>query len=160
MAINNKKLITRFYYSFANGKIKNMQDCYADNIVFKDPVFGELKGSRAKKMWEMLLSRNKNITVFVDDIFVGEDTGSAKWKAIYHFGKKKRKVINKVTASFVLKNNKIIAHTDDFHFYHWAKQALGLKGFLFGWTKWFQKKVRKEVNLLLDNYISSNKDAK
>ncbi len=155
MPLNNKKLITRFYYSFATGKIKSMQDCYANDVVFKDPVFGELKGDRAKKMWEMLLNRNKDIDISVEDIFVGEDTGTAKWRAIYRFGKKKRKVTNMVTASFVLKDNKIIQHTDDFDFYTWAKQALGIKGFLFGWTKWFQNKVKKEVNLLLDGYIKN-----
>jgi ketosteroid isomerase-like protein len=157
MPINNKKIITQFYYSFATRKVKSMQDCYAENVIFKDPVFGELHGERAKKMWEMLLARNKNIDISVEDIFVGEDTGTAKWIAKYKFGKSKRKVINKVSASFVLKDNKIIEHIDNFNFYKWAKQALGLKGFLFGWTKWFQSKVRKEVNQKLDNYIASKK---
>ena len=157
MPLNNKKLITRFYYSFANGKVKSMQDCYANDIVFKDPVFGELKGNRAKKMWEMLLDRNKDIDIFVSDIFVGNDTGTAKWKADYNFGKKKRKVTNKVIANFELKDNKISKHTDEFNFYKWAKQAFGIKGLLFGWTNWFRKKVQKEVNKSLDDYIAKSK---
>jgi len=154
MPLNNKKLITRFYYSFANGNIKSMQDCYSDDVIFKDPVFGELQGERAKKMWEMLLTRNKNIDVYVSDIYVGNDTGTAKWKAIYNFGKKQCKVTNTVSATFDLKENKIVKHIDDFNFYAWAKQALGLKGLLFGWSNYFQQKVQKEVNQLLDDYIA------
>lgn len=154
MPLNNKKLITQFYYAFANGNVKSMQDCYADSVIFKDPVFGALKGDRAKKMWEMLLTRNKDIDIYVSDIYVGEDTGSAKWKAIYLFGKRKRKVVNNVTASFEIKDAKIVKHLDDFNFYKWAKQAMGVKGFLFGWTAFFQKKVQKQVNLLLDDYIA------
>jgi hypothetical protein len=133
-----------------------MQDCYADTIVFKDPVFGELKGDRAKKMWEMLLCNNKDIQIYVSDIYVGENTGSAKWKASYKFGKKKRKISNKVTANFELEDNKITQHIDEFDFYKWAKQALGLKGLLFGWSNYFQKKTQKEVNELLDDYIAKN----
>ncbi len=157
MAITNKKTITQFYYSFANGKIDSMQSCYAKDIIFKDPVFGELKGERVTKMWEMLLTKNKEIQVFVTDIYVGEDTGTAKWKAIYTFGKKKRKVTNFVTATFEIHDGIITKHTDDFDFYKWSKQALGLKGFLFGWTNWFQKKFQKQANLLLDEFISDQK---
>ncbi|MFL0100562.1 hypothetical protein [Tenacibaculum maritimum] len=36
-----------------------MTDCYHKDITFQDPVFGKLKGQRAIKMWEMLLSRKK-----------------------------------------------------------------------------------------------------
>ncbi|WP_373852613.1 hypothetical protein [Tenacibaculum maritimum] len=38
-----------------------MTDCYHKDITFQDPVFGKLKGQRAIKMWEMLLSPEKKI---------------------------------------------------------------------------------------------------
>ena len=156
MSITNKKLITQFYYSFANNKVKSMINCYDNKIVFKDPVFGELKGNKAKQMWKMLLSKNKNIKITTSDIFVGENSGVVKWKAEYTYGKNKRKIVNNVMATFEFKDGKIIKHIDNFNFYNWSKQALGIKGLLLGWTTFFQKKIQKKANSKLNLFIKSN----
>lgn len=52
--MDNKELIIKIYKSFSTGNIKSMIECYHKEIVFQDPVFGELKGDDAKNMWRML----------------------------------------------------------------------------------------------------------
>ncbi len=152
MSITNKKLVTQFYYAFANAKPESMVICYADNIIFKDPAFGELKGERAKNMWRFILAKNKNIKITATDIFVSENSGTAKWKAEYQYGKNKRKVTNNILATFEFKDGKIAKHTDDFNLHDWSKQALGLKGLLLGWTPYFKKKLQTEVHARLDDF--------
>jgi hypothetical protein len=65
--------------------------------------------------------------------------------ATYTFSATGNKVVNKIKASFVFENGKIIHHKDSFDFYNWARQALGIKGLLLGRTSFLQRKVRQQA---------------
>ena len=60
MAPNHKNTITKFYTAFAKSDHQQMAACYHEDIIFEDPAFGQLKGERASKMWEMLLSNKSS----------------------------------------------------------------------------------------------------
>ena len=49
----HEQVITRFYTAFAQLDYKTMQQCYSNNAVFNDPVFGLLQGAEVGAMWEM-----------------------------------------------------------------------------------------------------------
>jgi ketosteroid isomerase-like protein len=154
--MNNTELITNFYQSFANGDAEAMVACYHDSIQFQDPAFGVLKGEDAKNMWRMLIGRNKgNIKISFSNVKANEKTGSADWRAEYVFSVTGRKVINIISAEFEFKDGKIIKHTDSFDIYKWSKQALGMKGYLLGWTSFMQHKIQQQSNSLLKKYTAS-----
>ncbi|WP_431137527.1 nuclear transport factor 2 family protein [Psychroserpens mesophilus] len=149
-----KNVIETFYKAFSNLDAETMVSCYHDNIVFEDPVFGVLKGERAKNMWRMLCEsqKGKAFQVTYSNITLSEHEGSATWEAFYVFSKTGRKVHNTIDARFKFKDGKIIEHTDTFNLYKWSKQALGLKGFVIGNTMYFKNKLKVQANRLLDNY--------
>lgn len=152
--MNNNELIEKFYTSFSNGNANGMLECYHKDIVFQDPVFGKLKGDRAFKMWEMLLSQKKADTLInFDNIQTTTEKGEANWVAEYFYGDKKRKVINKVHANFRFKEGKIIEHIDTFDLWEWTKQAMGIAGYLMGWTPFLKNKIQQTTNTSLDNFI-------
>lgn len=62
-------------------------------------------------------------------------------------------VVNRIKANFIFANGKIVRHTDNFNFYNWACQALGITGILLGWTSLVKNKVRKEGMKNLMDYI-------
>ncbi len=150
--MTNQELIEKFYSSFAQGNVIGMIECYHDQITFKDPAFGELKGERAKAMWKMLLSRG-NSEIEFNNVQANEKTGSANWKATYYYGPKKRKVINHISAQFEFKDGRIISHVDDFNLWKWTQQALGTSGFLMGWSSFMKKKINQKTNHLLDKFM-------
>jgi ketosteroid isomerase-like protein len=152
--MDNKTTIEYFYTAFANGDADRMVNCYHDQVEFYDPAFGKIHGEKAKNMWRMLLSRNKNIGISFSDIHANDQKGEAKWQAVYTFGPTGRKVINKIKAQFEFADGKIIRHTDDFDIWKWAKQALGWKGFLLGWTPFIQNKIRRQANKSLDKFMN------
>lgn len=155
--MSNKELIHKFYTSFTKGDSKGMVDCYHPEIVFKDPVFGTLKGERAVKMWEMLLSQKKNsTTIGFENIHASTKEGGANWVAEYVYGPKKRNVRNEVSAHFKFKDGKIIEHTDTFDLWKWTQQALGPAGYLLGWTGFMKRKIQKTTTTNLDSYIKKN----
>lgn len=120
-----------------------MQDCYADEAIFTDAVFKSLDSMQVKTMWEMLVTKGKDLKIEVSNISADEKTGKAHWDASYTFSATGRRVVNHIDAAFVFENGKIVKHTDTFNFYAWAKQALGLTGLLFGWSGFLQKKIAR-----------------
>jgi ketosteroid isomerase-like protein len=141
----NAQLIETFYTSFQQHNSAGMIACYAPEVVFNDPAFGELKGQAAKDMWQMLVERGKDLEVTFKDIKADDATGSAHWEATYTFSRSKRHVLNIIDASFQFQNGKIVRHTDVFDFWRWSRQALGLPGVLLGWSPIIQNAVRKQA---------------
>jgi ketosteroid isomerase-like protein len=152
----HEELIKKFYTCFQKKDFRGMQDCYADNAVFSDPVFINLDAGHLKAMWQMLVTRGRDLDLEFSDIRADEITGSAVWKATYSFSQTGRKVVNPVEAGFIFSGGKIIRHTDSFHFYNWAKQAFGISGLLLGWTAYFKNKIRKTARINLDKFIKRN----
>ncbi|MBA3664434.1 MAG: nuclear transport factor 2 family protein [Bacteroidetes bacterium] len=152
----NEQLITDFYSGFKNKNYKLMQSCYSDKAVFDDPVFVNLNAKQVRAMWEMFCVNGKEMEIEFSNIKANETNGTAIWKATYIFSTTGKKVINEITASFVFEKGKIVKHTDSFNFYDWAKQALGLTGFLLGWTPFLKNKVQKIGMKALNDYIKSN----
>jgi ketosteroid isomerase-like protein len=151
--MNNSELITQFYQSFANKDVEGMVSCYHDEIEFEDPAFGLLKSDDAKKMWRMLMKRSKGeIVVTFSNVKADEKYGSANWKAVYVFAQTGRNVVNEISAQFEFRDGKIFRHKDTFSMWKWSRQALGLPGYLLGWSGFMKKKIQKRTRRLLDNF--------
>jgi hypothetical protein len=153
----NEQLIYKFYTAFANADAQTMSECYHAAIQFEDPAFGKLKGNQVRQMWKMLIEKSKgNIKIEFSDIKADEYSGFAKWTATYNFSKTNRKVVNVIQAEFKFQDGLIISHTDNFDIWKWAKQALGFKGLLLGWTGFMQKQIQKQALASLKSYADKN----
>ncbi|MPR33491.1 nuclear transport factor 2 family protein [Salmonirosea aquatica] len=151
--MKNEALIREFYESFARADAEGMVRCYAPNVVFTDPVFGELHGDEAKAMWRMLIENSKGqLSLTFDNVQAHDTTGSADWVAHYTFSQTGRKVVNRITASFEFQDGLIVRHTDQFDLWKWSRQALGLPGYLLGWTPFLKNKIRQRARQQLAKY--------
>lgn len=137
----SKELIAKFYGAFNRKDAETMAACYADDVVFADPVFPHLVGEEARDMWRMLCGRAADLVVEPSKI---TDT-SAHWDATYTFTATGRKVLNRIDAEFVVENGKIKRHTDRFDLWKWTRMALGPTGLLLGWSPLVQNKVRGQA---------------
>jgi len=150
----NETIITRFYSAFQQNNAAEMNRCYAENIAFSDPVFGLLHGKEVRNMWEMLCKNGKDLQISFGNIqLLDEEYATCDWVAQYTFSQTGRRVVNIIKAHIRIENGIITEHTDAFDIYKWSRQALGLKGWLFGWTAWFQKKLQQKTRIALNNYI-------
>lgn len=149
----NEQLIQHFYTCFKNGDFKGMQACYADNATFNDEAFNKLNAAEVKAMWQMLISSAKDMQISFSQIKATDNGATAHWEASYTFSATGRKVLNKIDATFVIEDGKIVAHYDEFNFYTWAKQAFGLTGLILGWTSFFKQKVSDGAMQKLTAYM-------
>jgi ketosteroid isomerase-like protein len=151
-----KEMIEKFYTSFKNKDAVAMISCYDEDIVFTDPVFGELKGEDVCAMWTMLCKNAKDLKLEFSGINASLKKGSARWEAWYTFSKTGRKVHNIVDAEFEFKNGKITRHTDSFNLHKWASQALGFTGWLIGGTTYFKNKMQSQTIKTLNDFRDKN----
>lgn len=151
----NEQLIHNFYTSFKNKDYKAMQACYADNAIFNDAIFKNLNAQQVKAMWEMLISKGKDLRLEFSNISADGNVVKAHWDAYYTFSATGNKVVNNIEATFEIENGKIIKHTDSFDFHTWSTQALGIKGFLLGWATFLRKKVTAQAMKNLDGFIKN-----
>jgi ketosteroid isomerase-like protein len=152
---DNEKLINHFYNSFSQRDYKAMQECYADNATFSDEAFQNLNSAQVRAMWEMLIKRGKDLQIRFQNVTANEKSGSCEWIANYTFSQTGRKVENHIKANFEFENGKIIKHLDQFDFYKWSSQALGLPGKLLGWTSFLKNKVRATAMKSLTDFMDS-----
>ena len=142
-------LITRFYQAFQQLDAQAMAACYTDDVLFSDPVFGQLRGQDAVDMWRMLTSRAKDFTLTFDQVQADAQRGSAHWVATYVFSQTGAIVVNDIQARFVFRDGKICEHHDHFDVWRWSRQALGTKGVLLGWTPLVKNAIRAQAKKAL-----------
>lgn len=140
----NAALIERFYAAFAKRDWATMAACYHPEVQFSDEVF-ELRGADAGMMWRMLCTNGRDLQIETSGIAADEREGRAHWDARYTFSATGRKVLNRIDARFEFRDGLILRHVDRFDFWAWSRQALGLPGWLLGWSRLLRNKVRAQA---------------
>ena len=151
----NEELIQRFYDAFARLDYRTMQNCYSEDPIFNDPVFGVLQGDEVRAMWEMLCKNAKDFSLQYSLIEIDGEYGTCNWTATYTFSKTGRRVVNKVKAHMRIQNGKITEHTDEFDIYKWSRHALGLTGILLGWSGYLKNKIRHDARSRLQKFMKN-----
>jgi hypothetical protein len=151
-----ENLIEHFYKSFAKKDYMSMQACYHKEAVFSDPVFTNLSGNPILAMWHMLCIAGKDMQITYNNVGAFDNSAQANWKAVYTFSKTGRIVHNNISARFYFKDDLIIHHADTFDFWKWSSMALGLSGYLLGWTQFLQQKVQRTAMQQLEHFIKQN----
>lgn len=129
-----------------------MTACYARDVHFSDPAFGDLHGDDVGAMWRMLTGRAKDLQIDLRGYEADEQAGTAHWIARYTFSTG-RPVVNDVRARFRFDGaGLIVDHVDEFDFHKWAKQALGPSGHLVALLPPLRKKARAKALDQLQSY--------
>ncbi|NNF54355.1 MAG: nuclear transport factor 2 family protein [Acidimicrobiales bacterium] len=150
----SRDLANSFYEALAAGDGETMANLYGPDAIFEDPAFGVLHGSDAGDMWRMLCAGGTDLRV---DHTIESSTDAVvvtNWIARYTFGPTKRPVRNDVTATMKFQDGKIVEHRDQFNFWKWSAQALGMPGRLLGWSPFLRAKVRKTTATNLAKFQS------
>ncbi len=131
---SNVLAIQRFYAAFGRRDHRVMAASYAPDASFRDPVFQELTGSRIGTMWRMLCERAADLRIECGPVRASGGSAACEWQAWYTYSATGRPVHNRIAAEFEFRDGLIVRHEDVFDLYQWARQALGLRGLLLGWS--------------------------
>jgi ketosteroid isomerase-like protein len=153
--MTNTEIIEKFYHAFSRLDSKQMNDCYSDDIIFSDPIFGILNSNEVRNMWEMLCNNAKEFSLSYNGIEeLDTEYITCNWQATYVVSATNRKVTNKAKAYLRMQDGKIIEHSDAFRLSIWIAKAFGIKGILLGWTGYMKRKVQQESRKKLLQYMA------
>ena len=152
--MDHSTLITQFYTAFQQKDFETMATLYHPEATFKDAAFDLKSGKEAGAMWKMLLTAGKDLRIEFKDVKVEGEKGYAHWEAWYTFSKTGRKVHNVIDAQFEFKDGLIYRHRDHFDFWRWSRQALGLTGWLLGWSGFLKNKVHLTAMKGLQSFMA------
>lgn len=142
----------RFYEAFMVRDHYTMGLLYAENATFSDPVFPLLNALGARTMWKMLLSQADDLAIEVNILEDTPTRARVQWSAYYSFGATGRRVINRIQTDMAISNGRIVRHVDQFSLWRWARQALGLKGLLLGWSPMVRKRIQAQAARSLNEF--------
>ncbi|MES2153749.1 MAG: nuclear transport factor 2 family protein [bacterium] len=147
--------VEKYWKALAAGDGKTMALCYAPDATFCDPVF-DLKGAEVGAMWRMLMQGATDLEVSTGPLRWNEGDGDATGtlEARYTFSLTGRRVTNRIHSTFWVRDGLIVRQVDRFPFWRWARQALGWKGVVLGWTPVVRKAVRKQARARLDAFMA------
>jgi ketosteroid isomerase-like protein len=151
---HKEQLIRQFYTAFQQLDHKTMRNCYNEDPIFNDAVFGILEGEEVGAMWEMLCTNAKDFSLEFSNIkLLDEEYTTCNWTARYTFSKTGRRVVNNIKAHMRIQDGKITEHTDEFDIWKWSRQALGLPGWLLGWSGFMKRRIRNNARRSLGKFM-------
>ncbi len=143
-------VLDRFYSAFVARDSTIMGTCYADDARFSDPAFPDLNAAEVRAMWKLLVGRSNDLRVKFKVVREDERSGICEWRAYYTFSRTGRQVHNIVRSEFVLRDGFIVQQRDSFDFWRWSRQALGVTGYLLGWSPLLKRKVQSTARDALE----------
>ncbi len=158
----NARRIAAFYAAFAELDAERMAALYAPDARFEDPVFALEGRERIVGMWRMLCesaaSQGRDVWALeASGIKAGDHAGRAHWEARYCFSATGRGVHNRIDACFEFRDGLVVRHVDRFDVWRWSRQALGLPGWLFGWSGPMQRALRTRAGARLDAWMNRSR---
>jgi hypothetical protein len=158
MSTAGRATVERLYAAFARLDGEAMAACYASDARFADEVFTLQGQAQVGGMWRMLCEsvKSSDAARAAWRIEASNLTDrSAHWEAHYLFSATGRRVHNVIDAEFTFDAQGLIAtHRDRFDFARWARQALGLPGWLLGWSPWLRRKVQTQAAGNLQRFLA------
>lgn len=131
-------VLERFYAALARRDWEAMGALYHADARFSDPVFPDLDAAGVRSLWRMLLSSGTDLRV----TYRVRDERTCAWEAVYTFRTTGRPVHNRIVSRFTFRDGLILRQRDHFHFWRWARQALGPVGLWLGWNPLLRHRVR------------------
>ncbi|ARU92149.1 hypothetical protein SCLARK_001685 [Spiroplasma clarkii] len=156
--MKNKEVVVKFFTALSKGDWKLMNNLYSKDVAFSDTVFGELNYSQITNLWEMLLTENPDLSANFKIVEDGEVV-KVQWVMVSKFGQKHRKVILNILSTLEVSKGKIIKHNDHFDFKKWAKQALGIIGWMLGSKQSFKNRIKEEAFIKLNSFIDAKQSS-
>lgn len=147
-------VVELFFESLKKGDLKTVQNLYALNSIYKNPVYPNLSGMEAGKMWELMTRKVKNYNLDYKILGASRKSVKAFWTLNYTTSRGKR-VSSQIKSDFEIVDNQIYTQADKFNYSKWIRQSKGLIAWLFGIVA--QTKLREVAEKRLNLFITTGR---
>lgn len=149
-----QELVASFYGAFSRLDYEQMMDCYADDIIYNDPLVGLIERGEVKAYWKMICANAKALSLKTYDFEeIDDEYVTSRYQVEYYLEATGKKVRYAAKSFMRIAEGKIVEHSDGFRLSTFLGNTYGLAGQLLGWTGYLKKKVQHRYRLLLDQYL-------
>ena len=159
----HSRRIVDFYAAFKRLDPAAMRAAYAPGACFSNPLF-QLQGTEEiGALWAMVCAaidrkRVDQWRLEVSEVEATAHCGRARCQPHWRIRASGRVVQGVTDAEFSFdRDGRILSHVERFSFWHWSRQALGLRGALLGWTPLWRDRVGAWARQSLRGYLPSHR---
>lgn len=133
------------------------------SFTFSDPAFPSLDAAHAKGMFAMFVTNKDTNKMQVEykDVKKGANdlTYTATYTVQYLFAG--RPVLNTIKTTLTISptTNLLASQVDEFPFWAWSRQALGLPGLFLGWSGYLQNQVQTNAGAKLEKFLAKSQQS-
>ena len=159
MLINEQHhLLSEFFNSFKERDFNKMKECYSSDIAYFDPIYNILKGNEILMMWKLRYAELNSFNLDWKNILdAGDGYYTVEYSIRYNSSNTGKSIIENRKAYLRIIGNEITEHSDGFSMHALCKQEFGFSGWLIGWNRMYQNRIklneRKRLLSLLQEQI-------
>ncbi len=159
----HSRRIVDFYAAFKRLDPAAMQAAYAPEARFSTPLFQLQGAEQIGALWAMLCDAidRRSLDQWrleVSEVEATAQRGRARWQPHWRIRASGCVVQGVTDAAFSFDSRgRILSHDECFSFWHWSRQALGLRGVLLGWTPLWRDHVGAWARQSLHDYLPSHR---
>jgi len=151
----NHQLIADFFTAMHQHDFSKMQNIYANDIAFFDPMFQYFNEGQVMMMWRFRIENAASFSVDFSNI-TDEGDGYFTVDVVLHYVNPKNKPIHLKMKSYLrIINNKIAEHSDAYSIHGLCKQERGISGNWIGWNRMYQNRLKLEAKKAVLAYAQS-----
>ena len=152
----SEALLHRWFDALARLDAEAMAACYHPSASFTDPLFPDLRGERVAWRWRMLAGGAADMRLSYD-ILAGDDRkATVRWRARWRLCGSGRVVSNEVRSTFTFWDGCIVRQVDEFGFWRWSRESLGLTGLVLGWIPAVRRAAGRRALAQLDRLVAAS----
>lgn len=152
----SEALLHRWFEGLARLDAEAIAACYHPSASFSDPLFPDLRGERVAWRWRMLVRGASDMRLTYDILAGDERKASVRWRARWRLGGSGRAVSNEVLSTFAFWDGRIVRQVDEFGFWRWSRESLGLPGLALGWIPAVRRAAGRRALAQLDGLAAAS----
>lgn len=145
----NMKTVEAFFFAFSERDFETMKLLCKPSIVYYDPLYGFLYDGDLFLMWKERYDMNQFNFTYNEIKDEGDGYYTIKIQIEYFYEKK---IQQNLRAFIRIENGLISEYSHGFSIHELCKQAYGIAGYLFGWNRIFQHRLKNDARRRLLAY--------
>jgi len=139
--MSDESVIESFLYALQTKEPTQMAIYCLPGIQYFDPLYSYLTGSHVQTMWNYFFTTTDAFVVEYDSIKDLKEGYFSVCSALF-FKRNGRSISLQSTFYFKMEEGFISEYSQGFSLHKFCKQAYGFLGWLLGWNRYYQNRVR------------------
>ena len=119
--------------------------CYDERAVFSSPIIGEVRGADIESLWHAIFAATRDNALSYAVVDLGLTSARVEGVTTYSLVSSGRSVTSRFNSLLHVRDHRVCRHDDTLDPWAWARMAFGPTGFVFGWSRAWQRHISQDL---------------